>query len=231
MAAIDPSAQPDDMGDSAHPPRATLKIIRAPGSPDESEMDSEDEEQLRKLIAGDLSDDDNDESDEESKAGPSDPSKALKVKQEKAAIDLKKALEDEEDEDVKMNGHHGINGTSSNAKGKQRATEADEDDEDELDLEQFVLCTLDPVKVGKLLRQRFLAMTDWLCASRTISSHSTSSWPRMKTSSLRYLARTPSTSRVTIWCRMSIVPVRGEICIMTRTKRTLTCLRMRTKWT
>lgn len=166
MAAIDPSAEPhlvEPTGNSLSP-RATLKIVRRPPGLDDDESD-EDSDSLRALLGDnglDIEDDDGSDDDEEVNGGPSDPSKSKRARRAKEIADLKKAMEDEEDEDVDMETMrpNGVNGTSpKKGKGKAKATgedldvddvDDDEDDEDDegLDLEEFVVCTLDPAKVS-----------------------------------------------------------------------------------
>ena len=166
MAAIDPSAEPIYAGTAGDdgPVRATLKLIRQPiGSDDEdSEDESEDDDYLDALLNGDDSEDDEEESssdDEEKNGGPSDPSKSKKARRVAAVEQLKKALaEDGSDEDMEMDGINGINGTLTKAnKGKAKATDDDEDDSDEgdsddVEIEEFVICTLDPTRVCDIPR-------------------------------------------------------------------------------
>lgn len=170
MAAIDPTAEPEHTGtangDTVQ--RATLKLVydrSGPSDDDDSEGDSEDDaadqELLRKLLQGKGSDeDDEDEEDEDDESssddeeingGPSDPSKSKKARRQAAAEQLMKALmetgsEDEMDVD-------GVNGASSikrnKGKGKAMSEEDEEDSEDEEDesnMEEVVVCTLDPQK-------------------------------------------------------------------------------------
>ncbi|MCJ1251644.1 peptidylprolyl isomerase fpr4 [Trapelia coarctata] len=158
MAAIDPSAEPEfaGMADGDGPVRATLKLIRQPiGPDDDSEDESEDEAYMDALLNGDDSEDDDEESssdDEDKHGGPSDPSKSKKARRQAAVEQLKKALaEDDSDDDVEMDGTNGINGTLAKLdKGKAKATDDDEDSDDgdseDLEIEEFVICTLDPTK-------------------------------------------------------------------------------------
>lgn len=164
MAAIDPTAEPhlvEPTGGSLIP-RATLKIVRQPLAlgDDDSEEGSDGLQAL--LSDGELDDDDDEGSDddEEVNGGPSDPSKSKKARRAKEIADLRKAMEDDDHEDVvdpDAQTPNGVNGISSEkGKGKAKATGEeldvadDEDDEDEegLDLEEFVVCTLDPTKVS-----------------------------------------------------------------------------------
>lgn len=168
MAAIDPSAEPEgDDGEVARP-RATLKVLRLPLGEDDD--DSDDDLDIDELDAqfgeSDSEEDSEDDDDEDLNGGPSDPAKSKKARQEAAAAQIKQLLmdegmdvdDDEDDEDIP----NGINGTtkSSKALGKLPKGDDDEDeDEDDSDLdeddmgaeiEEFVICTLDPEKVSSL---------------------------------------------------------------------------------
>ena len=168
MAALDPSAEAE--GDEGAPPRATLKVIRQPLSLDDfsdDEDDDEDEfdaEEMERMLAEDDDDDEEDEDDEEVNGGPSDPSKSKKARREAAAKEIAKLLkaegmdvdddDDDEDEDVP----NGVDGVLKSVKSKGKMPvgdlddededESDEDDDEEGEIEEFVLCTLDPQKVG-----------------------------------------------------------------------------------
>ena len=155
MAAIDPSAEPEFSGSAIDgtTPRATLKLVRQPLGPedddeDDSEYDEDEEAQLRKLLNGAASDEEDSSSDdEEVNGGPSDPSKTKKAREEAAVEALKNAIQnmdsDEEmsidDKGIKLN------------KGKGVATgdedDSSDDDSEEVEVEEFVLCTLDPAQV------------------------------------------------------------------------------------
>ena len=152
MAAIDPTAPPQIESDDT-PVRATLKLIREPMDDDDDEDDSDDEdfddiEAIKARLAGVISDDedmsdDEDDSENEKNGGPSDPAKTKQARKEALSKALQEAIEAEEMElDSAPNG---VNG-----KGKAKAIDDDESDSDEDDLEgemeEFVLCTLDPSK-------------------------------------------------------------------------------------
>lgn len=153
MAAIDPTAEPE--GEEGAPPRATLKIMRRPiGMDDESDDDSEgsfDADEMEAMLAEE-DDDDDDEDDEMVNGGPSDPSKSKKAR----VAAIKKMLADEvmdvDGEDEKPALTNGV-AKSAKSKGKMPASDEDEDEEedDESDedgeIEEFILCTLDPQKV------------------------------------------------------------------------------------
>ncbi|TDZ60768.1 FK506-binding protein 4 [Colletotrichum trifolii] len=149
MAAIDPTEAPeaDSEGNIPAVPRSTLRIVKQrPGPYDDDEEDDEeiDDEDLRALLEG--NDSDEDDEDEEANGGPSDPSKSKKQKQADALKKLIEAVGEEEDSDEDM-----ANGKSKKGKGKGKASdedsedseEEDSDDEDGLELENFVVCTLD----------------------------------------------------------------------------------------
>ncbi|OHE93028.1 FKBP-type peptidyl-prolyl cis-trans isomerase [Colletotrichum orchidophilum] len=153
MAAIDPSEAPEADADGNIPavPRSTLRLVKQRFGDDleAGEDDEIDEDYLQSLIDANGDDDESSDDDDEPNGGPSDPSKSKKQKQAEA---LKKLIEavgkeesDEEMDDAKPNG-------KSSKKGKGKASDDDEDDEEEdsddeddegLDLENFVICTLD----------------------------------------------------------------------------------------
>ena len=162
MAAIDPSA-PIPEGDAA--PRATLKVIRQPLNLDDySEDDDEDDEDdesvdfadMEKILAAEDSDDDedmeDDDDEEEVNGGPSDPAKSKSARKAEAkATIMKMILADEEENGAQTNGK------SAKGKGKMAALNVDFDDDDseedseDGDVEEFVICTLDPLKVCRIL--------------------------------------------------------------------------------
>ncbi|KAI9053531.1 hypothetical protein LZ554_002486 [Drepanopeziza brunnea f. sp. 'monogermtubi'] len=143
MAAIDPSEIADAKGIAKGGPlRATLKLIRQEGS----EEDEDSEEYMRALLASDDSDEES-ESDEEANGGPSDPAKSKKARKAAALKQLMDTLENaESDEEMK----DAPNGKASK-KGKAKATgkeeelsdEDSEEDSEDIEVEEFVLCTLD----------------------------------------------------------------------------------------
>ncbi|KAK4991428.1 peptidylprolyl isomerase fpr3 [Elasticomyces elasticus] len=144
MAAIDPSAIPE-REDAKEPLRATLKLIRVNdeeiGDSDDEGDEDFDEDEIKALI-GDG--DEESSSGEEMNGGPSDPAKTKKARQEAAAKKLNKQLEEDA---MEMDLANGVNG-SSKGKGKGKVlSEDDEDSElDDEDVEEFVICTLDPSK-------------------------------------------------------------------------------------
>ncbi|KAI9875132.1 MAG: peptidylprolyl isomerase fpr4 [Pleopsidium flavum] len=158
MAAIDPSAPPqvDDDVNGDVPARATLKIIRQPpgmDDDDDSEGESDEEDYLNALLGGADSEDEDDDDEssdeeEETNGGPSDPSKNKKARKNAAVEQLKQALADEDN--MEVGGSNGMNGVLSKSnKGKAKATGDEEESDDEgedLDLEEFVICTLDASK-------------------------------------------------------------------------------------
>ncbi|RHZ57910.1 FKBP-type peptidyl-prolyl cis-trans isomerase [Aspergillus thermomutatus] len=133
MAAIDPDETPE-FEDGQTRPRATLKLVRPPPDMDldESDDDYEDDSQ-------------EDSDDEEVNGGPSDKEKARKLRE---AAALKEMLEDEDDEDDEDDEEDfDLKAAISKlVKGKGPATDDDEDDESDegLELDEMVVCTLDP---------------------------------------------------------------------------------------
>lgn len=159
MAAIDPTAPPEYSGtaNGDTPARATLKIIYDPSGPlddDESSQGSEEKLYLKSLIHDEHEDESS--SEEEGKnGGPSDPSKTKKARKQAAAEQMMKALaQNDSDNEMSIDGDTTANGVSPKLKkGKGKATEevgeSSDEDEDDLDgLDELVLCTLDPSKVG-----------------------------------------------------------------------------------
>lgn len=139
MAAIDPDETPEhEDGVDSSRPRATLKIIRPPPGLD---LDDEDDE--------DSDDDEEDSDDEETNGGPSDKEKARKLKEAAALKDMEDddEEEDDDDDDEEFDLQAAI---SKLVKGKAPATDEDDDDESDegLDVDEMVVCTLDPEKVN-----------------------------------------------------------------------------------
>lgn len=146
MAAIDPSEEIEvDDVDHKGPPRATLKVIRVA----DDMLDEEDDEDY-----SDEDDEDEGESDdEEVNGGPSD---------KKALLKALAADNDSEDEDDEMDEDDddeadlaAIEQLKKLMKGKGKAFDGEEDDEDEddesdegIELDECVICTLDPEKVS-----------------------------------------------------------------------------------
>ncbi|KAF9879033.1 FKBP-type peptidyl-prolyl cis-trans isomerase [Colletotrichum karsti] len=152
MAAIDPTEAPeaDSEGNIPAVPRSTLRLVKQRlGDEGADEDDDEiDEEYMKALIAANDDDEDSDD-DEEPNGGPSDPSKSKKQRQADALKKLIEAAEAEEDSDEEMDDAKPNGKASKKGKGKASDEDDDEDDEDEsddeegLDLENFVVCTLD----------------------------------------------------------------------------------------
>ncbi len=172
MAAIDPTAAP--LGDEGVVPRATLKIIRQPldASDMYDEDDSDDSEdfdadEMDAMLGGNGDDSEDEDEDEDANGGPSDPSK---TKQARVIAALKKLGEvdgmdvDDDDDDDEVPKTNGVNGVSKSvkAKGKMPASDEDEDeevsDDGEDEIEEFVICTLDPEKVRHLSSNSSLSM-------------------------------------------------------------------------
>jgi len=146
MAAIDPDETPElEDGIDPSKPRATLKIIRPPPGMDVEESDEEDDWE-----------DDEDSDDEESNGGPSDKEKARKLKEAAAMKEMEEDDDDDdEDEDEDDDEEFDLKAAISKlVKGKAPATDDDdeEDEDDEsLDVDEAVICTLDPEKVRLVL--------------------------------------------------------------------------------
>ena len=164
MAAIDPSAAPEHTGITADGAlaRATLKLIRQPigmGDETDSDEDSNEDNYLQKLLDGVDSDEDEENpstDDEEKNGGPSDPSKSKKARKAAAVEQLKKALaENAIEDDMEVDGPNGVVSKSHKGKGKasgdEDSSEEDDEDSEDLEVEEFVLCTLDPEKVYMLV--------------------------------------------------------------------------------
>lgn len=135
MAAIDPSAEVKT--EKGVIPRATLKILREPIQPPQD--DDDDEDYMRSLLEGGS----DEESSDDDEAGPSDK----KARKEKALKELMAQLaQDNEDSDEEMAE------ADSKKKGKKAAKAEDDEDseeesddeDDDMEIEEFVLCTLDP---------------------------------------------------------------------------------------
>ena len=205
MAAIDPNAPAEVVqGPNGElPPRATLTIIREPIDADEDdEEDSDDEEYLKALLAG--SDEDlSDEEGAEKNGGPSDPSKSEKARMLKAAAEIRAAAEEAEDMDVDVT--NGVNGPKAKsdkgkgkATGKAAASDAEEEEDDgEREIEEFVLCTLDPAKVSTasaVMACFESVVLRCVRAIRTASNRSTLPSASMSRSTSRFPALMPSSS-------------------------------------
>ncbi|KAG9238655.1 putative FK506-binding protein 4 [Amylocarpus encephaloides] len=151
MAAINPSESPViEEGDKTTIPRATLKIIRTQEDEEDDEDDEEMSDELRALLA--QSDSDESESEEEANGGPSDPTKSKKARKEAALKQLMESLKEDGSDEEMGDATNGTNGTKASKKGKSKATNEDEEDSEDSDegedieVEEFVLCTLDPEK-------------------------------------------------------------------------------------
>ncbi|KAL2174692.1 uncharacterized protein P884DRAFT_249230 [Thermothelomyces heterothallicus CBS 202.75] len=149
MAAIDPTAAPETDGQGNVPsvPRSTLKIHKA----NVDEDDEEGGDYLDSLLGEDDEDDESDEDDEEANGGPSDPSKSKKARRNAAVKKLLEATKEDsddemEDADSKPNGIKNKNKNKGKGKASDEDEEQSDDDEDDgedLNLEEYVVCTLD----------------------------------------------------------------------------------------
>ncbi len=202
MAAIDPSAEPE--GEEGLPPRATLKVIRQALDLDDDNEDDEsddgfDQEEMERILREEASDESDSEDDAGANGEPSDPEKK---KMQKAAANAKKIKEmleaegmdvdSDEEEDEKPNGVNGVV-KSSKAKGKQPASDSDEEDSDvdseDIEIEEFVVCTLDPNKVSHLCSE----IVTMLTLSSSTNNHSTSRSAKTSRFTSRSPVPTPST--------------------------------------
>jgi FK506-binding nuclear protein len=147
MAAIDPSAEPVIDPEDKHPPRATLKMIRVPDDMlDDDEDDSDDED-------FDLEDlEDEDDEDEEINGGPSEKKSKSKTEDEDADMEDEDD-EDDDDDDDDAEAIAQLAKIMKYAKGKGKAVDGEEDADDEddsddesLEMDEVVVCTLDPEK-------------------------------------------------------------------------------------
>ncbi|QIW98493.1 hypothetical protein AMS68_004011 [Peltaster fructicola] len=145
MAAIDPSAEAE--GEEGAPVRATLKIIRLPLTEDDFDVEDEedfDPDEMDAILAGaeeDSEDEDDDDEDDdlETNGGPSDPSKTKKARKAAAEAAIQKLLE-AEGMDVDEDDDEDVNGVDDDE------DDEDSDDDDGAEIEEFVICTLDPQK-------------------------------------------------------------------------------------
>ena len=164
MAAIDPSAEPEFSGSAidGSTPRATLKLIRQPissgdYSDDDDDDDDDDEEseedvRLKALLNGDISDESS-SGDEEVNGGPSDPSKSKKARREAALESLKNALETQgSDEEMSVDGAEGVKLNKGKGVATGEEDDSSEGDSEDVEVEEFVLCTLDPVQACQIAR-------------------------------------------------------------------------------
>lgn len=142
MAAIDPSEEVISDA-AAHKPRATLKVITVPA--DMLDNDDEDEDD----------DDDLDDEDEEANGGPSE--KTMKKIRDALAEESDGDSDEEMESEDEAEAQAVLAKLMKSTKGKSKALdeedddESDEDDEDLLggELDECVVCTLDPEKVNK----------------------------------------------------------------------------------
>jgi FK506-binding nuclear protein len=143
MAAIDPSAEPElDDPEDKRPPRATLKLVRVPASMlDDFDDDSDDDD--FDLEDDDEDEDDSDEEDEEVNGGPSEKKSKAKTEEDDDE-DMEDGDEDEDDdEEDDAEAIAQLAKIMKSIKGKGKAVDGEED----LEMDEVVICTLDPEKV------------------------------------------------------------------------------------
>lgn len=141
MAAIDPSES--DESKSKTPSRSTLKIVREKRDPDDESGDY-----MRALLAESGSSEDEDD-DDETNGGPSDPQKSKKARKAEALQQLIESVGAEKSDDEMEDASSRTK--TDKGKSKVKHDEEEEDDnasseEDDDEIEEFVLCTLDPLK-------------------------------------------------------------------------------------
>ncbi|KAF7872552.1 hypothetical protein EAF04_003473 [Stromatinia cepivora] len=134
MAAIDPTEPADDVEDGVKP-RATLKIIRQSSGGDEEDSEDDDE------------DEDSEDDDEEANGGPSDPSKSKKAQKQAALKELLASIgKDDSDEEMEDASAKKVakKGKAKAATDDEEDSEEESDDGEDIEIEEYVLCTLDP---------------------------------------------------------------------------------------
>ncbi|QSZ33909.1 hypothetical protein DSL72_005483 [Monilinia vaccinii-corymbosi] len=151
MAALDPTEPNYDVKEGVTP-RSTLKIIRQSKVGDEDDSDDDDEgsdDLLRALLADNDSgsDEDSEDDDEEANGGPSDPAKSKKAQKQAALKELLASInKDDSDEEMEDASAKKV---AKKGKGKATADDKEEseeesDDGEDIEIEEYVLCTLDP---------------------------------------------------------------------------------------
>ncbi|KAA8574025.1 hypothetical protein MFRU_001g01460 [Monilinia fructicola] len=135
MAAIDPTEPADDVEGGAKP-RSTLKIIRQSSAGDEEDSEDDDDE-----------DEDSEDDGEESNGGPSDPSKSKKARKQAALKELLASInKDDSDEEMEDASAKKVakKGKAKAAVDDEEESEEESDDGEDIEIEEYVLCTLDP---------------------------------------------------------------------------------------
>jgi len=235
MAAIDPTeeAHLEEGSTAIAHPRATLKIIRTTLEDDEDDDeddDDENEEYMRALLAESDSDEESDDEDE-ANGGPSDPTKSKKARKQAALQQLMDSIKaddsesDEEMEDAGDGEKKAIKKGKAPATGDEEDSEEESDDDEDIEVEEFVLCTLDPEKVSTFIpREKF-----FLTFLSTTNNHWTSPSPRMNVFSSRLLVPTPSISPETTLFLMTMdtTIITRSMTPMMRAMRTMICHQMR----
>lgn len=158
MAAIDPSEEPElENAVDKQKVRSTLKVVRVMDDGDDSEDDDFDEDEM----------DEDEESDDEEAETNGGPSKVPSKKDILKAIADAEAEDDDEDEEDDDDEEEGDSEDDAAAeeilsrlmkqakKGKSKALngedeDSDDDDAESLEMDEVVVCTLDPEKVCSL---------------------------------------------------------------------------------
>lgn len=194
MAAIDPSAEAElEDPEDKRPARATLKLVRVPdGMLDDDDSDDEDFD-----LEAEEDDEDSDE-EEEANGGPSEKKSKAVVKAEDNDEDMEDEDEEEdEDDEDEAEALAQLAKIMKSAKGKAKALDGEEDADDEddsddeaLEMDEVVICTLDPEKVCHPVLNSSLH-AHIIC--RTINKLLTSWLVKVKKSFSRFLVPTLST--------------------------------------
>jgi len=161
MAAIDPTANAEGDG----PKLATLKIVHRPFATefkfgdylDDYEDDEEDDE------------DDEDEEDEEETPKTSNKKNAAKAIQK--LLDEASAMEVDSKKGGKKNAKKAAKEDSDEEEDDEEDSDEDEDEDDEdVEVEESVVCTLDPARVSQVGKVRFITVLICLALPTTTRS-------------------------------------------------------------
>ena len=184
MAAIDPTAEPElESADDKQPPRSTLKVIRVPDHLFDSDDDSDDDDYAAGLEDDD-EDSEDDEDDEEVNGGPSERKSKKQAllealaKDEEEDEDMADDDEDDEDDDeADAKAIATLEKLLKNSKGKGKAidgedlSDEDEDSDDEsIEMDEVVVCTLDPTQVLQTFRPFDLFYANWAISALPATS-------------------------------------------------------------
>ncbi len=191
MAAIDPSAEPElEDPDDKRPPRATLKLVRVPDAMfDDDDSDDED------FDLEDVEDDSDEDEAEEVNGGPSEKKSKVKSGDDDEEMEDEDDEEDDAEDDAKAMAQlakiiKSVKGKGKALDGEEDADDEDDEDDESLEMDEVVICTLDPEKVCCLPINFTRMLTSH---ARTTSKRSILWSVKVKKSSSRSLALTLST--------------------------------------